>query len=137
MPLLRSYRIFISHAWHRGEHYERVVSWLDAAPNFRWENQSVPEHAPVPTATLEKDLRDQLRDADVFLILCGMYAAHSDWIDFELKWARITGRPILGVKPWGNERIPRAVQDAAVEIVNWNSASVVDAIRRHAKPSAP
>lgn len=53
MPLLRSYRIFISHAWHRSEHYSRVVGWLNDAMHFRWENLSVPEHAPVPVETLD------------------------------------------------------------------------------------
>jgi hypothetical protein len=76
-----------------------------------------------------------MRDVDAFLILGGMYAAHSDWIEFELKWARIMARPILGVRPWGNVIMPAAIQSAAREIVNWNGASIVDAIRRDAVPS--
>jgi hypothetical protein len=134
MPILRTYRVFISHAWHRSEHYERVRQWLDEAANFRWENRSVPEHDPL-RGDLEKDLRDQMRDVDVFLILAGMYASHSDWIEFELNWARIMARPILGIKPWGNINMPASVQSAAKEIVNWNSVSIIDAIRRNASPS--
>jgi hypothetical protein len=136
MPLLRTYRLFISHVWHRTEHYQRVVDWLNAAPNFRWENLSVPEHAPVPVDTLEKSLRDQMRDADAFIILAGMYAAHSEWIDFELSFARRIGHPIIGVAPWGQERTPNAIQNAAAVVVRWNGASIVDAIRQYAKPSA-
>lgn len=135
MPRLRLYRVFISHAWHRGEHYNRVVRWLDEAANFDWENLSVPEHDPVDNDELERELRDQMRPADVFVILAGMYAAHSEVIDFELKWARILARPIIGVKPWGNERVPAAIQRAAREVVNWNGSSIVSAIRRHAVPS--
>lgn len=135
MPALRTYRVFISHAWHRSEHYQTVVDWLDEAPHFRWDNLSVPEHDPVNSERLEANLRDQMREADVFLILSGMYAAHSDWIDFELNWARIMARPIVGLKPWGNQVVPEAIRRAAREIVNWNSGSVVDAIRRHAVPT--
>ncbi len=133
MPTLRVYKLFISHAWHRSEHYRKVVQWLDEAPNFQWENVSVPKDDPVDDDELEKELRDKMRDVDAFVILSGMYAAHSDVIEFELKWARIMGRPIIGLKPWGNERVPAAIEKAADEIVNWNSASLVTAIRFHAK----
>src|SRR5262245_1759150 len=119
MPALRTYRLFISHAWHRGEHYTRVVNWLNEAPNLRWENLSVPEHAPLSLDALEYELRGQMRPADAFLILAGMYAAHSDWIEFELTFARRIGRPIIGICPWGAERMPVAVQDAATTIVGW------------------
>lgn len=65
MPALRTYRIFISHAWHRSEHYTRVVDWLNGANNLRWENLSVPEHRPVPGEDLAYGLRNQMRPADV------------------------------------------------------------------------
>lgn len=131
MPAVRLYKVFISHAWHRGEHYERIVEWLDAAPNFVWENLSVPEHDPVDNDALDKELRDEMRPAHVFLIVAGMYAAHSNIIAFELKWARIFGKPIVGIRPRGNERLPAEIQRQAHAIVSWNSASVVSAIRQH------
>jgi hypothetical protein len=138
MPYLRTYRIFVSHAWHRGEHYNRVISWLNGAANFAWENLSVPEHDPVKgndSEALAYELRNQMRPADAFIILAGMYAAHSDWIDFELSFARRIGRPIIGVRPWGAERLPATIQNAATEIVGWNGDSIVGAVRRHALPS--
>lgn len=138
MPYLRTYRIFVSHAWHRGEHYSRVVSWLDEARHFSWENLSVPEHNPLianNSEALAYELRNQMRPADVFLILAGMYAAHSDWIDFELAFARRIGRPILGIRPRGAERMPSAIQDNATAIVNWNSDSIISAVRDYALAS--
>jgi hypothetical protein len=47
MPILRRYRIFISHAWNHGEDYWRIVQFLNESPHFRWENLSVPEHEVV------------------------------------------------------------------------------------------
>jgi hypothetical protein len=76
-----------------------------------------------------------MRPADVFLIIGGMYAAHSDWIEFELNFARRIGRPIIGIMKWGSERTPVAIQNAAAEIVGWNGASIVTAIRSRALPS--
>ena len=135
MPVLRTYRLFISHAWHRSEHYSRVVFWLRSTPNFRWENLSVPEHDPIYGSDLEYELRNQMRPADAFVILAGMYANHSYWIDFELSFARRIGRPIIGVRPWGAERLPIAIQNAARKIVGWNGNSIVSAVRHLALPS--
>ena len=132
MPALRKYKVFISHAWHRSEHYQTVVDWLEAAPNLDWDNLSVPEHDPVSNEQLEYELRNQMRPADVFIILAGMYAAHSEVIDFELRFASRIGKPIIGLRPWGNEIVPVVIQRAATEIVGWNSGSLVSAIRRHA-----
>lgn len=136
MPALRTYRLFISHAWRRSEHYSRVVGWLNGASNFRWENLSVPEHDPLHDSDeLDYELRNQMRPADAFLILAGMYSMRSEWIDFELSFARRIGRPIIGVRPWGAQRLPVAIQSAAIDVVGWNGASIVNAVRQYALPS--
>lgn len=135
MPALRTYKIFISHAWDHSADYWRVVQFLNDAPSFRWHNLSVPGHDPARGANLDYELRNQMRPADVFLIIAGMYAAHSDWIDFELSFARRIGRPVIGIMKWGSERVPEAIQRAAAIVVGWTGSSIVGAIRRHALPS--
>jgi hypothetical protein len=133
MPTLRTYNIFISHAWSYNEDYRRVEGFLNSAPNFTWRNLSVPKHDPILNSQqLTTELNNQMRPANVFLILSGMYVAHSDWIDYEINFARRIGRPIIGIRPWGAQRLPVAVQNAAVEIVGWNTDSIVSAIRYHA-----
>jgi hypothetical protein len=135
VPALRRYNVFISHAWNYDEDYYRVETFLTEAPNFDWRNLSVPSHDGIDarnTTELEQRLRDQMRAADVFMIISGMYVAHSDWIDFEIAFARRIGRPIIGMLPWGSVRVPQAVQAAAVEMVGWSSGSIVAAIRRNA-----
>jgi len=95
----------------------------------------VPEHDPILDSNqLAAQLHNQMRPANVFLILSGMYVAHSDWILYEINFARRIGRPIIGIKPWGNVTMPVAVQDGADEIVGWNSNSIVAAIRKHSLP---
>jgi hypothetical protein len=132
MARLRSYRIFISHAWEYSADYFRVVRFLDEAPNFRWENLSVPEHDPLSMRNLDFELRNQMRPADVFIIIAGMYVNHSDSIDFEMGFARRIGRPIIALWPRGSMRMPMSIQRAAVAFVGWNGASIVRAIRRYA-----
>ena len=137
MPALRPYKVFISHAWKYNADYYRIEEFLDGAPNFDWRNQSVPSHDGIradDTGELKKLLRDQMRPASVFLIICGMYVAHSEWIDFEIEFARRIGRPIIGILPRGNERVPLIVQNAANEMVGWSSKTIVETIRRHALP---
>lgn len=134
MPALRTYQVFISHAWDYADEYHRMVNLLNGVPNLKWENLSVPEHAPVSSDDTEYELRNKMREAHVFVLLGGMYVAHSEWIEFEVNFARRIGRPIIGVQPWGSQRVPQVLQNAAREIVGWNGASVVSAIRRNALP---
>lgn len=58
-----------------------------------------------------------------------MYAAHSDWIEYEINEAVRMGKYIIGVKPWGQERTPQIMQDNADTIVGWNSSSIITAIK--------
>ena len=132
MPRPRTYRVFISHAWDYSAEYFRVVRFLDEAPDFSWENLSVPEHDPLSIHDLDYLLRNQMRPADVFIIIAGMYVNHSESIEFEMNFARRIGRPIIAVWPRGNLRMPVSIQRMAVEFVGWNGASLVRAIRQHA-----
>ncbi|MCI0675598.1 MAG: TIR domain-containing protein [Phycisphaerales bacterium] len=132
MPALKKYSVFICHDWEYSDDYGRICQFLDAAPNFDWENRSVPEHDPLDTDNqLQYNLRNQMRPAHVMLVLAGMYTAHSKWMDWEMAFARRIGKPILGIAPWGNRVLPRAVQDNADEIIRWRQETIVNAIRRY------
>ena len=132
MPALKNRMIFISHAWNYSEHYYTVVDWLNEAPNFKWSNCSVPSHDALPDKTstgLSSAMTRQINPSQAVIILGGMYAAHSDWIQYEIDEAVRLRKSIIGVKPWGQERVPSVVQDAADVMVGWNRASIVDAVR--------
>jgi len=135
MPELRTYNLFISHAWDYRDEYHRLVNLLDAAPNFRWKDYSVPEHDPLgarSTRGLRAGLQRQLQLVHAVLAISGVYASHSDWMREELGLADGFGKPIIAIAPRGNQRLSGVAQDAAVEIVKWNTDSIVDAIRRRA-----
>lgn len=132
MPTLHTYRLFISHAWRYSEPYNRLIEYLDAAPNFTYSNYSVPSHDPVSDEDLKEELRQQIRPVAVVLVLAGMYTNHSKWIKFEMDYADSIGKPIVGIRPWGQERTPNEVILKAKEMVGWNTSSIVDAIRRNA-----
>lgn len=133
MPNLKNRMVFISHAWQYNEHYWTIVKWLNEAPNFNWSNCSVPSHDSLPDKTstgLARGMTRQINPSQVMILLGGMYAAHSSWIDYEISEAKRMGKTIIGVKPWGQERVPLAVQNASIcPVVGWNSASVIQAVR--------
>ncbi|MCH4024758.1 MAG: TIR domain-containing protein [Acetobacter fabarum] len=133
MPYLHNYKLFISHAWKYSERYQRAVSFLDNASNFLWSNFSVPEDDAFPrmsSAELTEAMRRQIRPVQCVVIVSGMYVNHSQWIQFEMDFAKSLGKPILGLKRWGEQRTPQSVVDIADEVVAWNSNSIVAAIRR-------
>jgi hypothetical protein len=136
MPALKTYVGFISHAWKYHDDYARLTSMLAGAPNFSFRNSSVPKTDPIlgpkTNAGLTAALDEQIRIANIVLILSGMYVAHSDWIGTEIAIAARYQKPIIGVMPWGQQRVPDAVQIAAKEMVHWNTNSIVSAIRKYA-----
>ncbi len=78
----------------------------------------------------------QISPAQVVIIVGGMYAARSDWIDYEISEARRMNKTIIGVAPWGQERIPLNGQNASsCPIVHWQRARVVQAVRNSTEPS--
>ncbi len=91
----------------------------------------MPEHDPLETGDdLEEALKTQIRPVQIVIILAGMYVNHSEWIEFEMDFADQIGKPMIGVRPWGQQREPREVKDRVKEMVGWNTASVVSAIRK-------
>jgi len=69
--------------------------------------------------------------AQGIIIIAGMYAAYSDWIDYEIDEALRMGKSIIGVKPWNQQRTPVRIQNAATIMVGWNSASVINAVKEY------
>ena len=135
MPKLKMYDLFLSHVWRRAENseYYRLESLLYEAPYFYWRNYSVPEHDPLGTKTdgeLRQALNRQIAPINCFLVVSGMYVNHIKWIQEEISIAISHEKPIIGVTPWGQERVPIEVQCLAKEMVGWQTNSIVAAIRR-------
>ena len=135
---MNTYNIFISHAWKYSSDYNQIVKWLNEAQSegiLTWKNYSVPEHDPLidPNTTIGKNklkqiLKNQISPASKVIVLAGMYSAYSDWIGYEIDTAVDYGKYIIGVKPWGQERIPTKVSNNSDTLIGWNKSSVINAI---------
>ena len=139
MPELKTYDIFISHAWFYSSGYNKAVELLNGAANFKWRNYSVPKHDPVidPNTEVGKGklttaLTLQVRPVNCILVMAGMYASYKYWIQKEIDIAQSYGKPIIGLIPWGQEKTPKSIQDVAIEMIGWNTSSIVEAIRKYA-----
>ena len=139
MPKLRDYHIFISHSWDYSKDYQTVCNWFQGATNFKLSNFSIPESKRFDTneaSVLKANLRKQIAACSCVLVMAGMYVNYSGWIGFEIDTAVNLGKPIIGIIPRGQERIPLKVQHAIEEVggtlVGWNSTSVVQAVREYA-----
>ncbi|WP_300303128.1 TIR domain-containing protein [Ferrovibrio sp.] len=80
MPALKTYDLFVSHAWRYNDDYYRLVKLLEDASNFYMRNYSVPKHDPAidpntqaGKARLKAALEAQIRPVNCVLILAGMY----------------------------------------------------------------
>lgn len=134
MTYLRTYNLFISHSWSYDEDYVRLVNMLNNAFQFSWKNYSVPWEDPLTGGSKKKladEISNQIRFASVVLVISGMYVSYREWIQFEIDLADKFNKPIIGIQPWGSTNTPSAVTRSAVEIVGWNTYSIVEAIRRN------
>lgn len=130
----KQYHVFISHAWDYHSDYDKIKQWLDEADRFSWSDYSVPLEKRLDVASireLKSKLENRISRCGCFVIPAGMYDVYSDWIAFEIDTAVRYGKPIIGIEPWGHQRIPRIVADNATCMVGWNASSVVRAIREH------
>lgn len=60
-----------------------------------------------------------------------MYVNHRKWIQKEIEIAQYYNKPIIAIRPRGAERMPQELSDIANVIVNWNTDSIVEAIRNY------
>ncbi len=133
---MRTYRIFISHSWAYEEQYRRIVEMLDNAARFSFVDYSVPPDDPIHGAdddeALRRAIRNQMSPCHVILILAGVYATYSRWINEEIDLAESgfsDSKAIVAIEPWGAQRTSARVKGAADRTVGWNTSSIVRAIR--------
>lgn len=134
--MAKTYNLFISHSWAYSDAYEKLISLLDGDKTFSYKNYSVPKNDPIHNAGTDKELKEaiknQLQYASVVLILAGVYASYSKWIDKEIELAQSgfnTPKKIIAIEPWASEKTSKKVKDAADKIVKWQTSSIVNAIK--------
>src|SRR6185437_7604894 len=125
--VMNTYNLLISHSWKYGDAYDRLVALLKNRGYFDFKNYSVPHSDPITDASgdraLELAIRNKMRPCHVVLILGGVYASYSKWINKEIQLAKEFGKPIIGINLWGASNTSTVVQNNANTMVNWNADS--------------
>ena len=126
------YNIFISHSWAYSDTYDRLMNLLRNHPTFSFRDYSVPKNDPIHYCRYDWQLRNaieaQIRPTSCVLILVGVYATYSKWINIEIEIAKRLGKKIIAIEPWGAVHSSK-VKDNADVVVGWNTNSIVSAIR--------
>ena len=137
---MRTHNLFISHSWSYSDQYDRLERLSRERSYFRFKNYSVPRNHPIHNvgtdAQLLDAIRSQMAPCGVVLILAGVYASHSKWIEKEITLAESgfsQRKPIIAIEPWRSERTSVRVKKAADRHVKWNTEKVVGAIRELAR----
>lgn len=131
-----SKNIFISHSWKYPRHYESLIALLQQH-GFQHANYSVPKEDPLETTgtrrNLNEKLKAQIRPCSCVIVIGGVYVSYSQSIQDEIKIANELGKPIICVLPRGAERGSAVAQEWADMTVNWNTESIIDAVKELTK----
>ncbi len=138
--MANTYNLFISHSWSYTDAYDKLTNLLNEAPYFNYIDYSVPKDDPIHDAPnqqlLYNEIKNQMKPCHVILILAGVYATYSKWINNEIKIAKNefnNPKPILAIEPWGAERTSQVVIDNADLRVGWSTDSIIEGIRKLVK----
>ena len=92
------YRIFISHSWSYSSDYDKIELFL-RQEGIRFYNHSVPQNDPIHTNGSDKQLSDaieaKVKGCSCVIILAGVYATYSKWINKEIEMANGKSQSIL------------------------------------------
>jgi hypothetical protein len=129
-------RLFVSHLYAPDEAYFRVFEYLESTPNFFYVNLGTPERPPrsKEREALKEDLRRQINDAEVVVLLSSLHARDAVLIEFQALYAKSCDKPLVVMEAFGTgEPVPARLSELADEVVSWNGRDMADAIRRQAR----
>ncbi|RZK47929.1 MAG: hypothetical protein EOO99_11930 [Pedobacter sp.] len=134
--MARDYKIFISHSWKYPEDLRKLKNLLNQRGYFNVEFKEATQEQPINSinaAYIKAVLKKKILESNVVLAISGIYASHSDWMEWEILTSHHNKVPIIGVAPWGQERISTTVTKYSIADVRWNTESIVQAIRTYSK----
>ena len=88
------HRIFPSHGWVKDEDYLRLFEYLESTTNFYYSNVCDPDTSPEGETVAQRRTRviAGMKDAEVLIVLSGMYETQRQWVDFEIQAANTSFR---------------------------------------------
>jgi len=139
MPYLKTYKLFISHAWAADDDYNRLIELLNDVQSFKVKICSDTEQDPTisdPESVtgiqkLKWHMSDQVRSSNCALIFPRLFVNEEFWGPHILYFCRMYGVvPLSMALPEGEELHPElAIKTKTV--VEWNVKSLETAIKEY------
>ena len=124
---LRQYNLFISHNGEGDEEYLEFIRRLVEASDFEWKDHGI------PNKNSQDDLRQQINNSDIVIILSGLYSKHHYLIKNQVDLALQLNKPIILIRPYGLEEVPAELEKIAKGVVGWNRVCIVEMIQESLK----
>jgi hypothetical protein len=136
MPYLKTYRLFISHAWSVNEEYNRLVELLESIQTFKVKIDSLPEYKPsidpessIGLQKLKGLLEYQIRSVNCAFILPSMFVSDEAWVKESILFCQIFGVTPLAMALPNGEELPAELSIKAAAIIDWNAESLEDGVK--------
>lgn len=134
--MAKNHRVFISHSWDHSTDLLGLRRLLNERGYFNVEFKEVSRFEPINSINasyVKARLKEKILSSDIVIGLAGMYASHSDWMEWELDTAVSNGVPIIGVIPRGQVRSSTTVTSRSRIDVRWNTESIISAVRDYSR----
>lgn len=134
--MAKTYSLFISHSWDHNDTLQNLKNLLNSRGYFPAVYTQVEKDCPINSddaSVVKANITKRLNNSDILLAIAGVFATHSEWMQWEMDKAKELGLNVIGVIPRGQERISQEVYNRSVVDVRWNADSIVDAIRTYSK----
>ena len=118
--MARTYSVFISHSWDHVDDLKRLRNLLKERGYFHVEFEEASPEERIKSenpAYIRRRLKEKISNSDIVLGIAGVYASHSDWMEWELDTAIAEEVPIVGIIPRGQEKVSSVVSSRAEECV--------------------
>jgi hypothetical protein len=129
-------RVFVTHAFADDADYHRVFEYLESTPNFFYRNLSAPDRITGNGGreALKDELRSQIKDAEVVIVLASLYVKNETWATYEMDAAQAIDLPLVVIGFFGkDEKLPETLVKRASAVVQWNERELVDVVRQLAR----
>lgn len=134
--MAKTYNLFISHSWDHNDVLQNLKNLIEGRGYFHAEYTQIEKTCPIDSDlawVVKANITKRLEQSDVVLAIAGIFASHSEWMQWEMDKAKELGLKVIGVIPRGQERISQEVYSRSIEDVHWNADSIVNAIRSYSR----
>ena len=136
MPYVRTFQLFVSHAWSANEEYNRLVSLLKSINRFNIVIISEPEYDPaidpessIGVQKLKGIMEMQVRSVNCALILPGMFVSNELWVQHAIFLCQMYGVSPLAMAPEEGEELPPVLSIKADAVIDWNIAAIEEGVK--------